>query len=206
MRRRERRVKLQPQIVGGGQQHNLRSGTLNTAAIIGMAAALRVCVQNMAADSQRIAQLRNRLFEKLRNEIEFLSLNGPPLQSIEPAPIKQGSTGTVTIGRAPIQSGTDQPDGVTRLLRLPGNLNCSFFPIEGQSLMLAAPELAVSSGSACTSAEPMPSHVLLALGLTEEHARSSLRFGIGRFNTPKEIDAAARMLSQAAGQLMKLLQ
>lgn len=63
--------------------------------------------------------------------------------------------------------------------------------------MLRTPLLAVSSGSACTSAEPHPSHVLLAIGRSEDQARSSIRFGLGRFNTPDEVDQAADWLIQA---------
>ena len=70
--------------------------------------------------------------------------------------------------------------------------------------MLYAPELAVSSGSACTSANPEPSHVLSALGLNVDQARSSLRFGIGRFSTEVEIDRASDMLIGAAEQLMNV--
>lgn len=90
-------------------------------------------------------------------------------------------------------------------LRLTTNLNCSFFPVEGQSLMLEVPDLAVSSGSACTSAEPRPSHVLTALGLNDEMARSSLRFGVGRFNTAGEIDQAAQALIAAYHRLRELI-
>ncbi len=184
VRRRDRRVRLQPQIVGGGQQHNLRSGTLNTAGIIGMTAALQICSEALDADAHRISSLRNRLFHHLERELEYLSLNGPLL--LEPP--------ATAVDEFNIKSA-----------RLPGNLNCSFFPMEGQSLMLEAPELAVSSGSACTSAEPTPSHVLRAIGLSEEHARSSLRFGIGRFNTTAEIDTAAAWLVEAVRKLIRLL-
>ncbi len=173
VRRRERRVKLQSQIVGGGQQHNFRSGTLNTAGIVGMEAALAACLNALDGDRQRMAQLRGRLFELLSERCDSLVLNGPNLSG----------------------------DYVG--LRLPGNLNCGFYPFEGQSLMMATPDLAVSSGSACTSANPSPSHVLQALGLSEEEARSSLRFGIGRFNTLSEIEQAADWIGDAVKQLRK---
>jgi len=69
--------------------------------------------------------------------------------------------------------------------------------VEGETLMAAAPELAISSGSACSSVDPRPSHVLTAIGLSESQARRSLRFGIGRFTTEKDIDDAVAMLTQA---------
>jgi cysteine desulfurase len=79
-------------------------------------------------------------------------------------------------------------------LRLPGNLNVSIDLVDGESLLMNIEDLALSSGSACTSAEPEPSHVLRALGLSEELVRGSIRFGLGRFNTSDEIDYALRQI------------
>jgi cysteine desulfurase len=75
--------------------------------------------------------------------------------------------------------------------RLPGNLNVSFGGVEGEALLMALPDIALSTGSACTSASPRPSHVLRALGTGDARALSSLRFGIGRTNTREEIERAA---------------
>jgi cysteine desulfurase len=81
--------------------------------------------------------------------------------------------------------------------RLAGNLNVSFAHVEGESLMLGLREIAVSSGSACSSATLEPSYVLRAIGVSDELAHSSIRFGIGRFNTEEEIDtAAARVIAE----------
>jgi cysteine desulfurase len=81
--------------------------------------------------------------------------------------------------------------------RLPGNLNVSFEGVEIDKLLLALPELAVSTGSACSSAKPEPSHVLLALGLPETLARASLRFGLGRGTTAADVDFAAGRVIEA---------
>jgi cysteine desulfurase len=88
--------------------------------------------------------------------------------------------------------------------RLPGNLNLSFAWVNGEALMMAMRDLAVSSGSACTSANPEPSHVLRALGLSEDLTRASLRFGLGRFNTTEEVDFAIEAVSEAVRRLRKL--
>ena len=81
--------------------------------------------------------------------------------------------------------------------RLPGNLNVSFAHVEGESLMMGLREIAVSSGSACSSATLEPSYVLRAIGVSDELAHSSIRFGLGRFNTEDEIDhAASRVIAE----------
>ncbi|MDB5352939.1 MAG: iscS [Planctomycetota bacterium] len=85
--------------------------------------------------------------------------------------------------------------------RLPGNLNLSFAYVGGEALMMAMRDVAVSSGSACTSAEPEPSHVLRAIGLDEDLARASLRFGLGRFTTEEEIDFTVGAVSDAVARL-----
>lgn len=160
--------RLMPQIIGGGQQNNFRSGTLNSVGIVGMAAAIQYAVDDLNIETQRLASLRDRLWQRLQTGIEGLLINGP-----------------------------DWRDERKTVHRLPGNLNVCFPRVEGQSLMLRTPLLAVSSGSACTSAEPHPSHVLLAIGRSEDQARSSIRFGLGRFNTQEEVDQAADWLIQA---------
>jgi cysteine desulfurase len=85
--------------------------------------------------------------------------------------------------------------------RVPHNLNVSFNYVEGESLIMAIKELAVSSGSACTSASLEPSYVLRALGRNDELAHSSIRFTIGRFTTEKDIDFAVELLKTRVGKL-----
>lgn len=172
VRRRPKSVRLYPQMVGGGQQHNLRSGTLNAPGIIGLSAAMQLAMSNLEMERVRISSLRNQLWQKLQTAIPEIQLNGPELAD-------------------PSQ-------------RLVHNLNCCFPGVEGQSLMLATPELCVSSGSACTSADPHPSHVLSSLGLDENRVRSSLRFGLGRGNSSAEIDLAVQLLEKSYRQLLRL--
>jgi cysteine desulfurase len=88
--------------------------------------------------------------------------------------------------------------------RLPGNLNISFAYVEGESLMMEMKEVALSSGSACTSASLKPSHVLLALGVSDDLAHSSIRFGFGRFTTEEEVDYVADKIVSAVTRLREM--
>ena len=171
VRSRNRRVVLQPHIVGGGQQNNLRSGTLNSPGIIGLERALEKSSRLMMTEADHVGAMRNALWQGLTRELPDLILNGPRLESS---------------------------------VRLDGNLNCCFPNVEGQSIMQLTPQLCASSGSACTSATPHPSHVLTGIGLTEDQARCSLRFGLGRFNTLQEVETAVSLLSAAYQELRRL--
>jgi len=88
--------------------------------------------------------------------------------------------------------------------RLPGNLNVSFAFVEGEGLMMAIKDVAVSSGSACTSASLEPSYVLRAMGVGEELAHSSIRFGIGRFNTDEEIEYVGKLVADSVTRLREM--
>ncbi|QDU76270.1 Cysteine desulfurase [Bremerella volcania] len=173
VRKRHPRVRLQPAIFGGGQQRGIRSGTLNVPGIVGLAEAVRLSLAEMDRESQRLAELRQRLWSGLNERITGLQLNGPEL----------------AVAGA----------------RLAGNLNFAVEKVDGEALMMNVREIAVSSGSACTSANPQPSHVLRAIGLSEDLTRSSLRFGIGRFNTAEEVDIAVDVVSRAVDKLRKLI-
>lgn len=156
VRRRRPRVQLSPQLHGGGHERGMRSGTLYTPQIVGFAKAFELALAEQAAETERLTQLRQRLWQQL-SELGGVHLNGHPTQ------------------------------------RLPGNLNISVEGVDGAALLLGLqPVMAVSSGAACSSATTAPSHVLTALGHSEQLAYASVRFGIGRFNTPAEIDLVAQ--------------
>jgi cysteine desulfurase len=88
--------------------------------------------------------------------------------------------------------------------RLPGNLNISFAYVEGEALMMAIKNVAVSSGSACTSASLEPSYVLRATGVPEDLAHTSIRFGVGRFNTEEEIDYVKKYVADQVKKLREM--
>ncbi|HNS96753.1 MAG TPA: IscS subfamily cysteine desulfurase [Polyangiaceae bacterium] len=88
--------------------------------------------------------------------------------------------------------------------RLPGNLNLSFAFVEGEAMMMAIKDVAVSSGSACTSASLEPSYVLKAMGVGDELAHSSIRFGIGRFTTEEEVDYVAKLVVEKVRKLREM--
>jgi cysteine desulfurase len=88
--------------------------------------------------------------------------------------------------------------------RLPNNLNISFAYVEGESLLMGINDVAVSSGSACTSATLEPSYVLKALGVGEDLAHTSIRFGLGRFNTEEEVDYVAQRVVETVSRLREL--
>ena len=165
--RRKPRIRLEAQMHGGGHERGMRSGTLATHQLVGMGDAFRFAREEMGKDNERLMQLRDRLWNGLK-DMEEVYLNGD----------------------------LDQ--------RISGNLNVSFNYVEGESLMMALKNMAVSSGSACTSASLEPSYVLRALGRDDELAHSSIRFTIGRFTTAEEIDYVIEMTREQVKRLRDL--
>lgn len=176
VRRRSPQVRLVPLLDGGGQEGGMRSGTLNTPGIVGFAEALRLCGEEREAEILRLSSLRNQLYNGLQASLPNIHLNGPTL---------------------------DSPPG-TLPPRLAGNLNVAFDLVDGEALMMSMGNLAVSSGSACTSANPEPSHVLRAIGRSDDQTRSSLRFGLGRFNSISDVEFAIKNVSEAVTRLRNL--
>ncbi len=168
VRRKNPRVRLSPLIHGGGHERGMRSGTLNVPGIVGFGKAAELALRLMPEEMPRLARLRNKLWDGIREGLDEVYLNGHPED------------------------------------RLPNNLNVSFAFVEGESLMMGMKELAVSSGSACTSASLEPSYVLKNIGVGEDLAHTSIRFSIGRFTTEEEIDYTIRKVIESVKKLRDL--
>lgn len=176
VRRRNPTVRLDAQIRGGGQELGRRGGTLNVPGIVGLGEAVRLVHQELSSEMPRLAKLRNDLARQILARVPGTALVGPALDATH-------------------------PDGTP--MRLPGNLSIQFPGVEGQSLMLAMPDLAVSSGATCSSSQPEPSHVLRALGLSDDQVRGCLRFGLGRFTTPEEVSRGVDMVEAAMKKMQE---
>ncbi|KAI3798952.1 hypothetical protein L1987_34239 [Smallanthus sonchifolius] len=137
--RRRPRIRVEPQMNGGGQERGIRSGTVPTPLVVGMGAACELAMKEMEYDEKRVTELKDRLLNGIRAKLDGVVVNG--------------STES----------------------RYAGNLNLSFAYVEGESLLMGLKEVAVSSGSACTSASLEPSYVLRALGVDEDMAHTSIR-------------------------------
>ncbi|KAH8503902.1 hypothetical protein H0E87_014954 [Populus deltoides] len=166
--RRRPRIRVEPQMNGGGQERGIRSGTVPTPLVVGMGAACELAKKEMEYDDKRIRALQERMLNGVRAKLDGVVVNG----SVE--------------------------------RRYAGNLNLSFAYVEGESLLMGLKDVAVSSGSACTSASLEPSYVLRALGVDEDMAHTSIRFGIGRFTTEEEIDRAIELTVQQVEKLREM--
>ena len=155
------KIKINPIIVGGGQENNIRSGTLPTPLIVGFGKACEILSSGMISDNIRIKKLSSKLIEKILSAYPHSILNG------------------------------------SKNNRIPGNINFTFPFLNGMSILRAIPAIAVSSGSACTSSDPKPSYVLTQIGISKLDANTSIRIGIGRFNTEEDINIATDTIISA---------
>lgn len=148
-------VDITPILHGGGQERDIRSGTLNSAGIVAFAAAVQSAIRDLDTNAAKIRNLRTKLISALQSEVSDVKLNG----------VLEGET-------------------------LPGIANISFPRTESDSLLLLfdAEGIACSTGSACSAGVQEASHVLMAMGLDEKEARSSLRFSLGTANTDTDIE------------------
>ncbi|MCX6464787.1 MAG: cysteine desulfurase family protein [Pseudonocardiales bacterium] len=165
-----RSVELTPLLHGGGQERDVRSGTLDTPAVVGLATAVEASVADAPRRAEVLAGLRDDLVGKIRAGVPDATLNGDP------------GTGVIDGGPS----------------RLPGNAHLSFPGCEGDSLLmlLDAHGIECSTGSACTAGVAQPSHVLLAMGADECTARGSLRFSLGHTSTAADVEAVTAVIGQ----------
>jgi cysteine desulfurase len=162
-----REVQLVPVLHGGGQERDVRSGTLNVPAIAGMAAAVEIAVKRQPEHAADSARLRDDLVTRVREQVPDVVLNGDP-----------------------------QP---TSDHRLPCNAHLTFPGCEGDLLLmlLDAQGIECSTGSACSAGVPQASHVLLAMGCDDAHARASLRFSLGHGSTSADVDHLVDVIGAA---------
>jgi cysteine desulfurase len=160
-----REVDVTALLHGGGQERDIRSGTIDTPAIAGLAAAVEMSVKQQAEHAARVSALRDDLVRRVIEVVPDAHLHGAQL---------------------------DSGDG----RRLPGNAHIGFPDCEGDSLLmlLDARGIECSTGSACSAGVPQPSHVLLAMGCTDEAARHSLRFSLGHTSTQADVDAVVEAI------------
>jgi cysteine desulfurase len=164
-----RKVKIEPLMLGGGQEKKRRSGTLNVPGIVGLGVAAEIAKREIPAESIRLAALRDALWERISASVDQIALNGHPVH------------------------------------RLPNNLNVTFRHVEGEALLMALREAAaLSTGSACASGAMKGSYVLRALGVPEEDAHSSIRFGLGRCNTGEDVDRVVDRLVRSVARLREM--
>jgi cysteine desulfurase len=164
---------LTPVQHGGGQERDIRSGTLPTALIESFAAAATEAHERLGAERERLGALRDRLIQGVRGLVPGARLTGP--EDLDPA------------------TGERLPAGTRRA---PGNAHFVFPGCEGDSILFGLDMVGVesSTGSACSAGVPRPSHVLLALGIDEESARSVQRFSLGHTSTPADVEELLSVL------------
>ncbi|MFA7308236.1 MAG: cysteine desulfurase family protein [Hyphomicrobium sp.] len=185
--KQELKKTMTPLLDGGGQEYNLRSGTLNVPGIVGMSECVRLGAENFKEDIRKYLKLRYVLYSRLSSQLNNIVLNGPD----------------ITPGEEFFLEHADVEQLSKTLKRLPNNLNITFSGIDLSRLLPRISHIAVSTGSACSSNSVQPSYVLCAIGLSDQDAGSSIRFGIGRFNTEEEMIAVADSIVEAVHLLRK---
>jgi cysteine desulfurase len=163
-------TKLAPTTFGGHHERDRRPGTENVPGIAALGAAAELAGRTLAAESERLASLRDRLESWVLDRISGAGING------------------------------------ARWNRTPNTSNIYFDGIDGEAMVIALDlrGFAVSTGSACSSGAITPSHVLIALGLSADRARSSLRFSLGRSNTVEQVDALCDALAASVTHLRRI--
>lgn len=164
VRQMPKRARINPLIVGGGQEKELRPGTLNVPGIVGFGMAAEIAIKELKVSAVKIQKLRDIMLIELL-KIPFAQLNGHPVQ------------------------------------RLGNNINITLEGIPNAQLLMELKDLALSTGSACSTGSSAPSRVLRAIGLSEESCLSTIRIGIGRLTTDAEAEYAAQRIREIAFNL-----
>ena len=167
---RKPRVKIQSIISGGGQERNIRSGTLATPLIVGLGKACKLSMYEMQKNYERILKLNKLMKNILNSNLTHIYFNGSNEHNEQ----------------------------------YPGNINVSFAGVEGESLLMSCKEIAMSSGSACTSESLEPSYVLKSIGVTDDLSHTSLRIGIGKYTTEEEVIYVSNKIVKSVNYLRSI--
>jgi len=168
VKKKAKPIKIIPQMLGGGHENGLRSGTLNVPGIVCFGKAAEIINKILSSENERIEKLRNELYQGIVSHLSGVKLNGVLTN------------------------------------RLVNNLNLCIDGIKSESFILEMKDIAFSSGAACTSASLKPSHVLTAIRCTNEEAKNSIRFGIGRFNAEEEITYTIKRVVETVEKLRSI--
>lgn len=171
---KRRSVKMQPQSYGGRQEKGARAGTENVPGIVGFTTALELVRKSKEKKNEELLKLQNYFWKSIKKQIKQVELNGPEIAN--------------------------------EAKRLPSNLNVYFKGVEAEALLLYLDSYGIycSSGSACSTESNEPSHVLKALGYSDERANSSIRFSLGKDTSKKDIDETMKYLPKIIDELRKI--
>lgn len=166
----KKRYRVNPILIGGGQERGIRSGSEDVAGIVGMSTATEIMREEMDAEVKRFRRYRDRMIDYVLDEVPDSYLNGHPTE------------------------------------RLASNAHFRFDGIEGESILLMFKDrnIAVSTGSACTSKTLEPSHTLIATGLLHEEAHGSLQLTTGRFTSDNDVETAIKAVPEVVSRLREL--
>jgi len=210
-------VKLDPFILGGGQENGMRSGTENVANIVGFGKACQIAKENLKESTKNLENLRNYLVQRVLSEISHVTVNG----NKEKLPNNAHFTFLCQIAKENLKESTKNLENLRNYLvqrvlseishvtvngdkeKLPNNAHFTFLGVNGEDLIIKLDEhgVAASTGSACSVKTQKASHVLLAMGFSHEQITGSLRLSLGISNTKSEIDQTVEALKIIVAEL-----
>ena len=190
---RHPRIQLQPLFYGGGQEMEVRPGTLNVAGIVGLGAACELYQDREVGNQDREVENRDREVGNQEREVGNRDREGSPTGVLRDRLHEELRTRLTDIHL------NGHPEK-----QLPGNLNLCFEGVQSHALLAGLKRVAVSTGSACDSESVKPSHVLTAMGVPHELAVTAVRFGLGRYNTAEEVDVVVEEVVATVNRLREL--